>query len=42
MIDDNSGPGIAFVPQTFISRVLRRYYGDFRWQKQVNHTWAST
>jgi pimeloyl-ACP methyl ester carboxylesterase len=31
----------AFSPQTFISRILRRYYKDFRWQKQVNHTWAS-
>jgi hypothetical protein len=31
----------AFAPQTFISRVLRRYYKDFRWQKQINQTWAS-
>ncbi|HEX4490220.1 MAG TPA: hypothetical protein VH914_03355 [Acidimicrobiia bacterium] len=31
----------AFAPQTFISRVLRRYHKDFRWQKQVNKTWAS-
>ena len=30
----------AFMPQTFISRVLRRYYRDFRWQKQINQTWA--
>ena len=30
----------AFAPQTFISRVLRRYYKDFRWQKQINATWA--
>jgi hypothetical protein len=30
----------AFSPQTFISRVLRHHYKDFRWQKQVNHTWA--
>jgi hypothetical protein len=31
----------AFAPQTFISRVLRRYYRDYRWQQQINHTWAS-
>jgi hypothetical protein len=31
----------AFAPQTFISRRLRRYHKDFRWQKQVNRTWAS-
>jgi hypothetical protein len=30
----------AFAPQTFISRVLRRHYRDFRWQKQINNTWA--
>ncbi|HEY5011747.1 MAG TPA: hypothetical protein VIK61_03460, partial [Acidimicrobiia bacterium] len=30
----------TFAPQTFISRVLRRYYRDFRWQKQVNVAWA--
>jgi hypothetical protein len=32
----------AFAPQTFISRVLRRYHKDFRWQRQINHMWAST
>jgi hypothetical protein len=32
----------AFAPQTFISRVLRHYHKDFRWQKQINRTWAST
>jgi hypothetical protein len=31
----------AFAPQTFISRALRRYHKDFRWQKQINRTWAS-
>ena len=31
----------VFAPQTFISRGLRRYYRDFRWQKQINHTWAN-
>jgi hypothetical protein len=31
----------AFSPQTFISRLLRHHYRDFRWQQQVNHTWAS-
>jgi hypothetical protein len=31
----------TFSAQTFISRVLRRYYRDFRWQKQINHAWAS-
>lgn len=31
----------AFAPQTFISRVLRRYHKDFRWQKQINRAWAT-
>ena len=32
----------AFAPQTFISRLLRHHYKDFRWQKQINRTWAQT
>ena len=32
----------AFAPQTFISRRLRHHYRDFRWQKQINHTWEAT
>lgn len=31
----------AFAPQTFISRALRRFHKDFRWQKQINRTWAT-
>jgi hypothetical protein len=30
----------AFAPQTFLTRRHRRYYRDFRWQKQVNNMWA--
>jgi len=31
----------VFAPQTFISRRLRRYYKDFRWQRQINDAWAA-
>jgi hypothetical protein len=27
----------AFAPQTFLDRLRRRYYKDFRWQRAINH-----
>ncbi len=27
----------AFAPQTYLDRVRRRYYKDFRWQRAINH-----
>lgn len=38
----NEGMAIAFAPQTFISRVLRRKYGDKRWARQIARTHLST